>query len=114
MDESIDFEDIVGRDGSIENQNVNFVLFKALVDRIVDELDENLKLFFRVMVGFRNLLTNHEWKEIRFELITHDKCDIDVLINRLKHIHTKFGFSRYKVNHRIIHHFCAIYNAIFF
>ncbi|XP_065074492.1 putative autophagy-related protein 11 [Ochlerotatus camptorhynchus] len=110
MGESMDIDDVIGREDPTSRQNEDFLLRKTWVDRIVDELDENLKLFFRVMVGFRNLPNNHEREKIYLELSASVKSNEDVMVDRLNHIHTNLQCSRYTILLRYKHILKAVQN----
>lgn len=76
----------------------DFELRRKWVDLIVDELEDNLQLFFCLVNSIQNLRHSQAREESWTEIYKLSKLEPIDLIDRLKSLHTKLGFCRYEVH----------------
>ncbi|KXJ69398.1 hypothetical protein RP20_CCG027254 [Aedes albopictus] len=75
----------------------DFRLRKEWIGHVIDELEENLQLFFCLVNSVQNLPYSRAREQARLEVHQLSTLEPLDLIDHLKHLHTKFGDCRYEV-----------------
>ncbi|XP_062701715.1 dynein regulatory complex protein 10-like [Aedes albopictus] len=88
----------------------DFRLRKEWIGHVIDELEENLQLFFCLVNSVQNLPYSRAREQARMELHQLSTLAPLDLIDHLKHLHTKFGDCRYEISDRYQHILKAVQN----